>query len=196
MSYKKYSDADLVEAYNSMMDYSNEVSAELLTEIKSRGGLDQFQQKIEKEQQLVAELARIRKEVFELTSPETDVDFVKKMIHSTLLNRTELDTHIETYFAAFEGRIRDRKIVTRTLLGSLVGILFGSIVCGGLLALFIIFFRFYLLWFFIPVYALNYFIIRILTKQSRDNVVINIATLLACVGSWFVQNFILGWLLG
>ena len=190
--YEKYSDEEIIEAYSSMLDYSGEISKEMSLEIESRGGLNTFKKKIENRNILTKEISRLSNEVYSLTSPDTNVEFIKTLIKSDILTREELNELIENKFSYYRAINTDRTVNSKTIIGSITGIVLGTIL-GGLLMHFlskqIPGIYFYLI---IPVYILNYFIIKVITKQSRANPVIFIACFLATIGATLLSVYISG----
>lgn len=190
--YEKYSDDELIEAYSSMIEYSGEINKEMSTEIEFRGGLESFKKKIEQKNIIVQETKRISAEVYSLTSPETNLEFIKKLITSNILTQEQLNELIENRFLQYQVINNDKAITPRTILGSITGIIL-SIILSSLLLFFVIkqlqgFFYVLL----IPTYILNYFIIKFITKQTRVNWVIFVATFVATVASAIVSLYITG----
>ncbi|MDB5200647.1 MAG: hypothetical protein JWQ27_56 [Ferruginibacter sp.] len=181
--YQKYSDRDLVDAYKNMMDYSGKISPDLAVEIDNRGGLEKFIRAIENQSALDKELHRIRYEVFSLTTPETNLAFVRKLIASDVLSPGELDGIVETYYTEKSARDADRQITTKSIVGTLIGIMIGTMVGAALVYCTLIAAPQFVYWFLVPVYVANYFIINLITKQSRNNPVVFIGAVLATAGS-------------
>ncbi len=192
--YEQYSDDELIEAYLSMMDYSGEINKELSNEIESRGGLDNFKKKIKKKRDI--DIIRISKEVYSLTSPETDIEFIKKAVTSDVLLREELDSLIESKFAYYQSINSNRIITPKALAESLIGVVIAIIVGAVSLALLMSFITPILMFIIVPVYLINYLIIWLITKKTRSNLVIFIATLIATIGSIILGIYLFGFLLG
>jgi uncharacterized membrane protein len=190
--YEKYSDDELIEAYLSMMDYSGEINKELSNEIESRGGLDDFKEKIKKKSNLDIEIMRISKEVYSLTSPETDVEFIKKAVTSDVLTREELDSLIESKFVYYQSINSNRAITQKTLAESLIGIVIAIIPGAVVLALLMNFITPIFLFFIVPVYIVNYLIIWLVTKKTRSNLAVFIATFIATIGSVILGIYLFG----
>ncbi len=189
--YKNYTDADLEEAYTSMMDYSGKITADLEQEINNRGGLASFHRKTGERRELNKERYRIKAEVRLLTSKDTDYEFVRKLISSDKLDGQMVDELVSNYHAERQKEIRDRQITPNTVTGTLIGILIGIVLGGLLLCLSVMAFQKLLYWLLIPVYILDYFIIKLLTKQSRNNLFVFIGSFLAAIGSLAVVIYLI-----
>ena len=193
--YKKYSDEELIEVYSSMIDYSGELSKEMLNEIESRGGLEIFKKKILKNNILAQEINRISKEVYSLTSNETNIEFIKKFITSDILTENELNELVEKKFFSYELINKNKTINSKIIFSSFVAAITASIVGAIIFTLLIIYLTPVFIYFIIPIYIINYLIISLITKKTRANLVVFIATFLATIGSIFLGLYFAGFLL-
>lgn len=170
--YKKYSDADIIRVYSTMMDNSGNVSSDILKEIERRGGMEYFKRKLELRKKHPEELLRITNETQALTKIDSDFSFVRKLISSDILAQQDLDLFTKSVFEEQQAMLRDKQITSDTVSKGIAGFIIGAIVSGmiwwGLLKLMHSPF-FYIL----PLlYILCYYIIRSLTKKSSKNVVV------------------------
>lgn len=188
--YQNATDEELMQAYTSMMDYSGKITAELRAVIDAKGGLAQFKQQIEFRKRHLAEINRVAREVRELTSPEVDIEFVRKLITSSDLSTEALDALIELEFARWREYERDQKITSNTIVVSLVGVVVGIVVGTALLFLSVLLLKHLFYFLLVPVYIVNYLIIRLITKQSRNNPAVFIACLAATIGALIAISFI------
>ncbi|MBC7937196.1 MAG: hypothetical protein H7Y86_17770 [Rhizobacter sp.] len=83
--YTKFSDDGLIKAYESMKDYSGEANATLLEKIEKRGGMNLFLEKIATQKKKKEEIRAISGEIYALTKPGINIDFIKDHISSTIL---------------------------------------------------------------------------------------------------------------
>lgn len=190
--YKDFSENELIEAYSSMMDYSGKLTDDLIFEIEKRGGLELFNRKMELRKVHGAEISRIIKEVQSISKPETDIAFVRKHITSKILSKEELDRFVETTFDEYQALLKDKGINSKTIIGSISGVLFGSLIGGIGWGLSNLFFHrpfHYLIPF---LFIICYLIIKFITKQSRRNVVILVASFLATIGAILLGGLISG----
>ena len=181
--YRKFSDNDLTEAYSSMINYSGKANADLLNEIDYRGGMDKFLKQIEKAKVAETEIKRVTEEVYSLSSPDTNIEFIRQTIGSDILSQDQLDFLIERKFDAHQAMLADTSIGTSTIIGSLVGGAIGSLISGILFGLSIIYFDRIFFFLLVIVYIICYSIIKLVTKQSRNNLAVFIASFLATVGA-------------
>ena len=91
--------------------------------------------------------------------------------------------------------IKDKSITSRTIIGSIIGTLIASVICGTIWGLSIIYSgtMYFIL---IPgLILISYLIIRLITKQSRNNTLVFIATFLSAflaiifgIGLYYLVN--------
>lgn len=190
--YKKYTDEELIEVYTSMIEYSGKANTEVLQEIELRGGLDNFKKQIEYKAIIEQEKNRISKEIFSLTSTATDAEFIKSIVTSDILTKDQVDELVENKFASFQAFNKNRQINSKTIIRSIIGIVAGTIL-GGWLFYFISKKLDGIYYFFIvPVYVLNYLIILLITKRTRTNLVVLIASILATIGALLLFLYMIG----
>lgn len=170
-----------MEVYTTMTDYGGKVSDEITEAVNERGGLDILLKRIAQNSVVPNEIRRITKEIYALNSKAMDVEFVKTLLTSNILTRPELDKLIEQKFAKAQAISNNRTINSKTIIGSIAGIVAGSVVVGVLWAASIIYFGQMIFPFIIPVYIFCYLIIKFFTKQSRSNVVVFVAAFLATI---------------
>jgi hypothetical protein len=182
--YKNYSTEELINAYTTMIEYSGKATDTMLSAIEERGGIESFKAQIELQKSGRLEINRITKEVYSLSSSETNVEFIKKLITSDFLSREELDKLIEIRFLKHQAFLQNKAITSKTIIGGLAGAVISCIIgaiAWGFLMIYMtpMFFYFYI----IVVYIINYLIIKFITKQSRSNLAVFIITFFATIGS-------------
>lgn len=176
MNYKNYSNEELIEAYSTMLDYSGKASNEILLEIDKRGGIDDFLTKIEFNKSNKEEINRISQEIYNLCKDFNDLDFIKGLIKSEILETNELDNLVTLKFNQYQAFLKNRKIDQKTIFGSLVGMIIGiiiSLIFYSLVTFLIGKFVFYPI---IGVYFICYQTIKLITKQTRDNTFVFLAS--------------------
>ncbi|KIC65036.1 hypothetical protein [Chryseobacterium taiwanense] len=182
--YSKFSDQDLIESYNNQIDYQGKATKELLEEITSRGSIKDFQTKIENQKTLLNERNRIIREIHQHYLNKSSKQECFSLISSELISKKEIQILVETKYTHIQQNIENLIVDSDTILKSFVGIIVSSIISSLVITLLIYFinalivFHFFLL---IPAYIINYFIIRLITKKTRDNLAVFIATFLATV---------------
>ena len=192
--YKNYLDADLITAYSTMMATSGKISSDLENVIEQRGGLDFFKRKINLRKTHPEEIMRITKEVQSLTTPDTDLEFVRNLVNSEFISKEDLDIFVKTIYDEYQSLLSNKLITKDTVLKSIAGLFTGTIASGlfwwGIL---IIFHQPFI--FIIPVvYLIGYFIIKKITNQSTKNPVVLVSSLLSTLfglslGYFLYQTF-------
>ena len=181
MSYSKYSDDDLIESYTTMIDYSGKADDALLKEIEHRGGIDSFLKRIENKKTNHKEINRIVKEVHTLSKDYSDLEFIKKFISSDILSQQELDELVAIKFKEHQDMLVDRKIDSKTIIGSVIGTLIGSFLGFLFLVLCLYLFDAFLFFTIVGAYIICYVAIRLITKKSRNNAAVFIASALGTI---------------
>jgi len=182
--YTKFSDQDLIESYNNQIDYQGRATKELLEEITSRSSFEDFQAKIENQKTLLNERNRIIREIHQHYLNKSSQEECFSLLHSELLSLTEIKMLVETKYTDIHQNIENLKVDSDTILKSFLGIIIASVLSSFAIILLLYFansflvFNFFLL---IPAYIINYFIIRLITNKTRDNLAVFIATFLATV---------------
>lgn len=187
------SDAELASVKAREGEYSDEARAALAEVIESRGGLEALAAKWQRHQAQLRERARVRAEVARL-QVSGDRDFLRKMMHSDLLPAAEVDALIDETLDALERRAADERVTGRTVVGSVAGALLGCLIGAAFIGYFALQTGrvFYFLG-LVPL-VLSYGFIRLFTKQSRHNIAVLVACVLAtaislALGIYIGQNF-------
>ncbi|HXU28847.1 MAG TPA: hypothetical protein VN698_16575 [Bacteroidia bacterium] len=176
MNYKKYSDDDLIDIYNTTIDYSGKIEADLAAEILNRGGIDKLQKFATTENKHPNEIKKINKAIYRLCKNGATIEYIKSNISSKILSPTQLSEHIEKQVAYIKFNIADKAINARTIIGSLTG-LFISTIIGSIIWAYTLMHSGYMFYILIPgMLLISYFIIRLLTGQSKNNWLVFIAT--------------------
>jgi hypothetical protein len=192
VNYSSYTDKDILEAYQTMMDYSGKAEKSVLDEIENRGGLKLLQGKTFQTKEQKEELLRIKKEIHTLYKSDEDVFFIKKSISSKILKQVEVSVFIDETIRSRKEFLRDNSITKRTVIGSSLGFIL-SLVIGTAF------------WYFIAlrlgefhilshaVFVITYFIVRLFTKQSKNNILVFISSFSAAffsilIAHWLIVN--------
>ncbi len=190
MNYKKYSDKDLLESYSTAIDYSGKADKDLVTEIDSRGGIDQIKKKVTEQNVVPNEIKRIYQLVFSLSKKDPNPSVIKSSIRSDILSAEQLDKAIDVAIKDAEKHTKDTSINSRTVIGSIIGVIVSSLIGAGLWCYSIIQTgkMYYILT--AGILIISYIIIRILTRQSKNNVLVFLATFASAfiaipLGLWF-----------
>jgi hypothetical protein len=182
--YSKFSEQDLIESYNNQIDYQGKPSKELLDEISQRSSLQDFQAKIEDQKTLLNERNRIIREVHQHYMNKSSKQECFSLLSSDILSKAEIQLIVNEKYVQIHQNVENLKVDSDTILYSFLGIFIASAVSSLILFLciykftFLAALHFYLL---IPAYIINYLIIKSVTKKTRDNLAVFIATFIATV---------------
>ncbi|ALR31772.1 hypothetical protein ATE47_15165 [Chryseobacterium sp. IHB B 17019] len=182
--YSKFSEQDLIESYNNQVDYQGKPSRELLEEISLRGSLQELQTKIEDQKKLLNERNRIIREIHQHFMNKSSKQEYLLLLSSDILSKAEIQLLVEEKYIQIHQNVENLKVDSDTILYSFLGIFIASAVSSGILFLciykfiFLAALHFYLL---IPAYIINYLIIKLITKKTRDNLAVFIASFIATV---------------
>ena len=184
--FENYSDEQLYEAKVNADQYSDDGKEALNIVINKRGGIDLLELRILDKKKIDDEIKRIRLETFRLSSKETNAEFIKTLITSDLLPEEKVHEIIDEQFNKFETHVKNITIDSKTITKAVIATLLGSLV-GGIYMWFVLSnaTRIPIL-FFIGLGLLCYGIIRLITKKTRANTVVFIATLLSFIFSLLI----------
>lgn len=180
--YSKFSEKDLIESYKNQLDYQGKASQELLDEISKRGGINDFELIIENQKKLQNERNRIIREIHQHYMNKSSPQECLALISSDLLSEKDLEELVNIKYAHIHQNIENLKVDSIIILKSFYAVLISSVITFVLLTTaiytmeFLIAFHFFLL---IPVYIINYWIIRMIVRKTRKNIAVFIATFLA-----------------
>lgn len=192
MHYSKFSYDDLIESYTNMISYSGKVEPEIVKEIENRGGLEKFLRAIDNNKKHRVEVDRIIKQVFELSTDFKDLEFIRQFIKSDILRKDDLDDLIERKFDEYQKISADKKINSKTIFGSLLGILLGSLLGSLFLILSTFIFGGIVFYLIFVVIFICYSSIKLITKQSKSNSVVYVATSIATLISFLLSFIVIG----
>lgn len=179
--YRNYNEEDLLVAYLHMTDHTGTINNEMREVINQKFNYNEFVSKAEQRKALIKEKSRVAFEVYHSVQKGETINSVLNNISSEVMDKEDLKIFILEKFDQFS-RVRDNdRIDKKTIYRSLLGIVIASI--NGLLFLYTILsftseFSFFLL---IPVYILNYLVIRWITKKTKDNIIVFLAVLISVI---------------
>lgn len=182
--YSKFSENDLIESYKNQLDYQGKPSDELLEEILKRGSIDEFIKKINTQKLILNERNRIIREIHQHYLNKSSKQEVLLILNSDLLSRQEITILVEEKYTDIHFRIENSKVDSDTIISSFIGTIIASFVSTIIMLTLILLinsliaFHFFLL---IPIYIINYLIIKFFTNKTRDNLAVFIATFMATV---------------
>lgn len=188
--YETYTDEELYEIYLNQEGYSDEARKALEIVLEKKDGLDSLLKRLEEKSIVEKEIRRIKKETSQLGSKGIDSAFIKSTTTSEILSSEKISEIIDNKYAEVEHELNDKKVNPKTIVGSIIGGLVASIIGGTLWGLQMIYSQriFYILG--IGLVLLCYGIIKLLTKQSKNNTVVLIATIISVVLALFLGQFL------
>jgi hypothetical protein len=161
------------------MDYSGKIESDLSDEIQNRGGIEKLISELKIKKQFPDEIKRINKEIRDLYKTQKDIGILKTSIHSDILPKETADEIIEKQVIKIVNEIKDQSITSRTIIGSVLGVIIASLVSGTIWGLSIIYSG-RMIFILLPgLVIISYLIIWLCTKQSRKNTMVFISTFLA-----------------
>jgi len=180
--YSKFTEQDLIESYKNQIDYQGKATQELLDEIQSRGTLEEFTKKIDNEKKYLEETNRIIRLIHQNYMSRVPMEECMTSIESHLLTRKDIKILTLEKYSQIQNKETNLKVDSDTILKSILGVTIAPFISSAILILTlnqfqqIIVFNYFLL---IPVYIINYFIIKFFVKKTRENLAVFIATLVA-----------------
>lgn len=184
--FETYNDAELYDIYSNPDNYSDEAKEAFNIVIKKKGGIANLENRIVVRKKLLSEAEKIKQEVYELSKSGGDRNFAKGMITSKYLSPDAVNEIIDSTFNTIEQEKADVKIKPRTIYGSLLGGALASIISGILWGAILIYTEKALGLMVIAPALICYWIIKAFTKQSKNNIVILIATILSICAGLFI----------
>lgn len=179
--FEKYSDEELLDIHSNIEGYSDEARIALNTVVENKGGLSVLLKGLKEKEDILREQKKIQKEVIELGSAGFDISFMKNSITSSILSQQEVFTLIENQHELLQSDIADKQVTSKTISKSILGGLLASIIGGVLWGLQMIFSNAIFFIFGIGLVLLCYGIVRMFTKQSKQNTAVFIATLVSII---------------
>jgi len=187
--YKNFNEEDLIAAYLYMKEHTGEINEEMTEAINQKFNYNDFISKADNKTLLVKEKGRISYEIYQLVVQGSDLDSVFENISSTVLNNQELENFIILKFNEFSSVKVNRNIDRDTIFKSILGVFISSVI--GLLFFWTIIlitgvFSFFLL---VPLYIINYFVIRQITGKTKDNLIVFLAVFISVI-IWTLLPFV------
>lgn len=190
LKYKKYTDEELLDINSNILGYSNEAQIALGRVINSKGGLESLLKKAESKAILLNEENRIAKETMDFGKEGIDASFIKTVTSSTILSEEKVKEIIDRKYVEVEAEIEDKKIKPRTIIGSITGGGIASIIGGAFWGLQMIYSKRMFYIFFVGLVLFSYYVIKALTKQTKNNSFVFIATIISIILALFIGQLL------
>ncbi|KFF08336.1 hypothetical protein [Chryseobacterium luteum] len=182
--YGKFSEKDLIESYTNQIDYQGKPDKEIVEEILKRGTLEDFQAKIKAKNLFLAEQNRMIREIHSHYMNKLSKQDCLSLISSDLLPDKTIQFLVETKYNQIHQNVENLKVDSKTLINTVIGTVIASIISSIVIFvslynfIFLMVFNFFLL---IPVYIINYWMIRLITGKTRENPAVFIGSFIATV---------------
>lgn len=190
LKYKKYTDEELLDINSNILGYSNEAQIALGRVINSKGGLESLLKKAESKAILLNEENRIAKETMDFGKEGIDASFIKTVTSSTILSEEKVKEIIDRKYVEVEAEIEDKKIKPSTIIGSITGGGIASIIGGAFWGLQMIYSKRMFYIFFVGLVLFSYYVIKALTKQTKNNSFVFIATIISIILALFIGQLL------
>lgn len=190
LKYKEYTDEELLNINSNILGYSNEAQIALGRVINSKGGLESLLKKAESKAILLNEENRIAKETMDFGKEGIDASFIKTVTSSTILSEEKVKEIIDRKYVEVEAEIEDKKIKPSTIIGSITGGGIASIIGGAFWGLQMIYSKRMFYIFFVGLVLFSYYVIKALTKQTKNNSFVFIATIISIILALFIGQLL------
>ncbi|AZA51922.1 hypothetical protein [Chryseobacterium sp. G0201] len=187
--YKNFNEEDLIVAYLYMNEHTGKINEEMTEAINQKFNYDEFVNKANQRTLLIKEKGRISFEVYKMVEKGDDLLLIMENISSQILNNKELEEFVVEKFYGFSSVKENNKIDRTTIYKSILGIFISSIIGLLFFSIFILATKIFSIFLLVPLYIVNYFVIRIITGKTRDNLIVFIAVFLSVIistGLFFV----------
>lgn len=179
--YRNYNEEDLIVAYLSMIEHTGKINDEMREAINLKFNYDEFVNKAEFRTAVIKEKGRISFEIHKMIEKGENFVFIKDNISSEIIDEKELHQFIVQRFYQFSVYKENNRIDKTTIQRSLLGILVSTIIGILFLRAFILVTNEVSFLLFIPVYIVNYWVIRLITGKTRDNLIVFLAVFISVI---------------
>ncbi|MCY0968625.1 hypothetical protein [Chryseobacterium wangxinyae] len=179
--YRNFSEEDLIAAYLYMSEHTGKIDEEMTEAIKQKFNYDEFVSKANRRTSSIKEKGRISFEVYNMVKKGDDLFFIIESISSSVLNNQELEDFIIHKYHQFSLVIENNKIDLVTIYKSFFGVFISSLIGFLFFWIFVLttnVFSFFLL---VPIYIINYFVIRFIVGKTRDNLIVFLAVFISVI---------------
>ncbi|MBL1219540.1 hypothetical protein JET18_01755 [Chryseobacterium sp. L7] len=179
--YSQYSDTELMEVYLNKNGYTSDAKEALDIVIEKKGGIQSLKERYDKIIEKEIEKARINNDAAQLYQKGMTKNDINRNLTSEILSPDEIRQIIETTSTNIEAEKKDLEIKPSTFVGSILGGIIGGTIGGILWELQIIYSGHIFYIFAIGLGIISYGFIKLFTKQSRNNIVVFIITILSVI---------------
>ncbi|WEK68097.1 MAG: hypothetical protein P0Y62_09440 [Candidatus Chryseobacterium colombiense] len=179
--YRNYNEEDLIVAYLSMVEHTGKINDEMREAISQKFDYNEFVKKANFRTALIKEKGRISFEVHNRVRKGDDFNVIESNISSDILTKKELEYFIIEKYYQFSSYKENNAIDKRTIYRSLLGILISTVI--GILVLrdFVLITNEGSFLLLIPLYVVNYLVIKAITGKTRDNLIVFLAVFISVI---------------
>ena len=177
--YQQYSDNELLEVYSNRDGYSKEANEAIDIVLESKGGLEAIKKNFLEKKTISDEINRIKRETEKLSSKETNAEFIKSLVSSSILPKEKVSEIVDSKYSEFEAHLKDTKIDSKTIVKAAVGGTIASLVGGAFWGLQLIYSNRIFIILVVGLALLCYGIVKLVVKKSKENKVVVIASLIS-----------------
>lgn len=177
--YSQYTDSELIQIYNNKSGYTEEAKKALEIVINEKGGIDLIQSRNTANIEKQNEKSKLNEEIKKMYDEGMTINDISMRLSASTLFQEEIDEVVNQRFNFLEEQKNDLTVNSGTIVGSVFGGLLGGIIGGILWGLQMIYSgrMFYI--FLLGLIFISYGFIKLLTKKSRNNIAVFIATALS-----------------
>jgi len=194
MNYSGFNDSELMDSYQTQMDYSRKADTAILAEIEKRGGLNALREKLIVLEEQKDELRRVRGLAVQLHHEGFYPEEMIQQISSDKLTEAQIRDLCEETVVVYKEGVRNTRISRRTIVGCIIGMLISSLAEAAIWVATIRETGRIIFLIFALTVPLSYIVIWLLTRQTRQtrqNVLVYVSTFLAtALGFVFALLFV------
>ena len=188
--YKNFNEKELLIAYNELLDNSGKINSDMQEILTERGYGEEFFAKASHVKVIIKEQGRIAFEIKKLVEQDMCFEDIEEKISSEVSEKDELFDFISHKYVGFRIKKYNSEVDRETLNKSFTGLIVGTF--AGVLFLYLVInaFRGFVFYLLIPTYFICYWVIKTITRKTRQNVAVFISTILATILSTVIIFFI------
>lgn len=179
--YRNYNEEDLIVAYLSVVEHTGKINDEMREAICQKFDYDEFVKKANFRTALIKEKGRVSFEVHNMVQKGEDFNFIEDNISSDILSKKELEYLIIERYYQFSLYKENNRIDKRTIYKSLLGILVSTVIGVFVLRDFVLITNEASFLLLIPLYIVNYLVIKAITGKTRDNLIVFLAVFISVI---------------
>ncbi len=186
--YDTYSDEELYYVHHNIDNYSDDAGKALDIIMEKKGGLDSLIKRLEAKAIITNEKRRIANEAAKLGLNGVDASFIKNTTTSSILSKEELHDIIETNVEKAEAIVEDKKVNSETIMKSILGCGFASLVGGAFTCVQFLYFGATSHILAGGMGLICYSVVKLVTKKSYNNTAVILASFVAFIFSYLIGS--------